>query len=47
MQPHQRAQCLWGAENNFLANIKRAKEEAASQFLVFSGLCAETSLRCR
>src|SRR6266404_9145920 len=23
-----RALCLWGAENNFLANIKRAKEEA-------------------
>src|SRR5207248_11282300 len=24
-----RALCLWGAENNFLANIKRAKEESA------------------
>ena len=25
-----RALCLWGAENNFLAKIKRAKEQAAS-----------------
>src|SRR5713101_8875507 len=42
-----RALCLWGAENNFLANIKRAKEEApqvlaADPDIVFEGCVFET-----
>src|ERR1700694_1055922 len=42
-----RALCLWGAENNFLANIKRAKEEvpqvlAADPEIVLEGCVFET-----
>src|SRR5882762_5742059 len=42
-----RALCLWGAENNFLANIKRAKEEvpqvlAADPEIVLEGCVLET-----
>lgn len=42
-----RALCLWGAENNFLANIKRAKEEVpqvleADPDLVLEGCVFET-----
>src|SRR5689334_12106209 len=42
-----RALCLWGAENNFLANIKRAREEApqvlaADPEIVFEGCVFET-----
>src|SRR5258706_14634807 len=42
-----RALCLWGAENNFLANIKRAKEEApqvlaADPEIVLEGSVFET-----
>src|SRR6266481_7512438 len=42
-----RALCLWGAENNFLANLKRAKEEvpqvlAADPEIVLEGCVFET-----
>src|SRR2546425_5906159 len=42
-----RALCLWGAENNFLANIKRAKDEApqvlgADPEIVLEGCVFET-----
>src|SRR6266581_1562226 len=42
-----RALCLWGAENNFLANIKRAKEQApqvlaADPEIVLEGCVFET-----
>ena len=36
-----RALCLWGAENNFLANIKRAKEEAAQVLAADPGIVLE------
>ncbi len=36
-----RALCLWGAENNFLDNIKRAKEQAAQVLAADPGIVLE------